>query len=64
VIVELEEPPLMQIVILCEAGSAAPKEHLSIAIIVYLHLIWRSLTKLFLKDGFAKLLPIHKLDKL
>jgi hypothetical protein len=64
VIVELQEPPLMQIIILCEAGPASLEEHLAIAIIVYLHLIWRSLTRLFLKDAFAKLLPIHKLGKL
>jgi hypothetical protein len=42
VVVEQQEPPLMQIIIFCKTGPSAPEEHLSIAIIVYLHLIWRS----------------------
>jgi hypothetical protein len=64
VVVEQQEPPLMQIVIFCKMGLAIPEEHISIAIIVYLHLIWRSFTRLFSEDGFAKLLPIHEFSKL
>jgi hypothetical protein len=44
VVIEQQEPPLMQIVIFYKTGLAAPEEHLSIAIIVHLHLIWRSFT--------------------
>jgi hypothetical protein len=64
VVVEQQEPSLMQIVIFCKTGPPAPEEHLSIAIIVYLHLIWRSFTGLFSKDGFTKILPIHEFSKL
>jgi hypothetical protein len=63
VVVEQQEPPLMQIIIFYKMGLAAPEEHVSIAIIVYLHLIWRSFTRLFSKDGFTKLLAIHKFGK-
>jgi hypothetical protein len=59
VVIEQQEQPLMQIVIFYKTGPAAHEEHLSIAIIVYLHLIWRSFTLLFSKDGFMKLLAIH-----
>jgi hypothetical protein len=44
VVIEQQEPPLMQIVIFCKTGLAAPEVHLSIAIIVYLHFIWRTFT--------------------
>jgi hypothetical protein len=44
VVIEQQEPPLMQIVIFYKTGPAAPEEHLSIAIIVYLQFIWRTFT--------------------
>jgi hypothetical protein len=34
----------MQIIVFSKTGPAAPEEHLSIAIIIHLHLIWRSFT--------------------
>jgi hypothetical protein len=64
VIVEQQEPPLIQIVILCKMGPATPEEHLSITVIVYLHHIWRSFTRLFSKGGLTKLLPIREFSEL
>jgi hypothetical protein len=62
-VIEQQKPPLMQIIILGEARPAALEEHLSIAIIIHLHLVWRTSTLHFSEDGFAKLLAIHKLSK-
>jgi hypothetical protein len=63
VVIEQQEPPLMQIVIFCKARPAALEEHLSVAIIVHIHLIWRSFSSYFWEDGFTKLLAIHEFDK-
>jgi hypothetical protein len=64
VIVEQQEEALIQIVIFCKMGPATPKVHLPIAIIVYLHLIWRFFTRFFSKDGLTELSPIHEFSKL
>jgi hypothetical protein len=50
--------------IFCKLGLAAPEEHLTTAVIVYLHLVWSSSTRLFTEDGFTELAPVHELDKL
>jgi hypothetical protein len=62
-VIEQQKPPLMQILMLSEASPATPEEHLPIAIIIHLHLVWRTSTWHFSKDGFVKLLTIHKLGK-
>jgi hypothetical protein len=54
----------MQIMILYKMGPAAPEVHLTIAVIVYLHLVWSSSTRFFSEDGFTELAPIHEFSKL
>jgi hypothetical protein len=44
VVIKQQKPPLMQVIIFRKARLAASEEHLSIAIVVHLHLIWRSFT--------------------
>jgi hypothetical protein len=58
VVVEDHEETLMQIMILCKLGPAAT------TVIVHLHFIWSSSSKLFAQDGFTKLAPVHKLSEL
>jgi hypothetical protein len=44
VVIEQQKPTLMQIIVLGKARLAAPEEHLPIAIILHLHLVWRTFT--------------------
>jgi hypothetical protein len=62
-VVEEYEEPLMQLVVLCKLGPSAPKVHLATPIIVHLHLIWCSTSRLFMEDRFMKLAPIHELGE-
>jgi hypothetical protein len=39
-VVEEHKKALMQVMIFCKLGPAAPEVHLTAAIIVYLHLVW------------------------
>jgi hypothetical protein len=55
---------LMQVMILYKMGLAAPEVHLTVDIIVYLHLVWSSSTRFFSEDGFTELAPVHELSKL
>jgi hypothetical protein len=63
VVVEEHEKPLMQIMVLRKLGPAAPEIHLTTAIVVHFNLIWSSSSRLFAKDSFTKLAPIHELGK-
>jgi hypothetical protein len=63
-VVEEHKKALMQVMILCKLGPAAPEVHLTLAIIVYLHLVWRSSTRFFSEDGFTELALVHELSKL
>jgi hypothetical protein len=62
-VVEEHEEPLMQFVVLCKLGPSAPKVHLAAPIIVHLHLIWSSASRLFAENCFTKLTPIHELGE-
>jgi hypothetical protein len=62
-IIEEHEEPLMQFVVLCKLGPAAPEVHLTMTIIVHLHFIWSSSSRLLADDSFTKLAPIHELGK-
>jgi hypothetical protein len=62
-IVEEHEEPLMQLMVLCKLGPAAPEVHLTALIIVHLHFIWSSSSRLFVEDRFTKLAPILELGK-
>jgi hypothetical protein len=55
---------LMQLVVLCKLGPSTPEVHLVAPIIVHLHLIWCSASRLFAEDHFVKLTPIHELGEL
>jgi hypothetical protein len=63
-IVKQHKKALMQIMILCKTGPAAPEVHLTIVVMVNLHLVWRSSTRFFLKDGLTELAPVHEFSKL
>jgi hypothetical protein len=62
-IVEEHEEPLMQLVVLCKLGPAAPEAHLTTPIVVHLHFIWSSSSRLFVEDSLSKLAPVHELSK-
>jgi hypothetical protein len=63
-VIEEHKKALMQVMILCKQGPAAPEEHLTTVVIVYLHLVWSSSTRFFMEDGFTELAPVHELSKL
>jgi hypothetical protein len=63
-VIDEHKKALMQVMILYKMGLAAPEEHLTTAVVVYLHLVWSSSTRFFTEDGFTKLTPIHELSKL
>jgi hypothetical protein len=63
-VVEEHEEALMQLVVLCKLRPSAPKVHLAAPIIVHLHLVWCSASRLFVEDRFMKLAPIHELGEL
>jgi hypothetical protein len=62
--IEEHKKALMQVMILCKLGPPAPEEHLATAVIIYLHLVWSSSTRFFVKDGFTELVPVPELSKL
>jgi hypothetical protein len=63
-VVKEHEEPLMQLVVLCKLGPSAPEVHLATPIIVHLHFIWSSASRMFVEDSFPKLAPIHELGEL
>jgi hypothetical protein len=62
-IVKEHEEPLMQLVVICKLGPSAPEVHLTVPIIVHLHFIWSSSSRLFAEDRFSELAPVHELGK-
>jgi hypothetical protein len=63
-VIEEHKKALMQVMILCKLGPAAPEEHLAMTVIIYFYLIWSASTRFFMKDGFTELAPVHELSKL
>jgi hypothetical protein len=63
VVVEDHEKPLVEVMIFRKLGSATPEVHLAASIIPYLHFIGSSSSKMFMKNCFTKLPPIHELGK-
>jgi hypothetical protein len=63
VVVKKHEKPLMQVMVLHKLEPFAPKVHLAAPIIVHLHLIWSSASRLFTENCFMKLTPIHELGE-
>jgi hypothetical protein len=62
-VVEEHEKTLMQLMVLCKLGPAAPKAHLSTAIVVHIHFIQSSSSRFFMDDSLSKLAPVYELSK-
>jgi hypothetical protein len=63
VVVEEHEKPLVEVMIFHKLGPATPEVHLATSIIPHLHFIRSSSPRLFAKDCFTKLTPIHELGE-
>jgi hypothetical protein len=62
VVIEDHEKPLVEVMIFHKLGPDTPEVHLAASIIPYLHFIGSS-SRMFAKNCFTKLLPIHELGK-
>jgi hypothetical protein len=62
-VVKEHENTLMQLMVLCKLGPAAPEVPLNTAIVVHLHFIWSSSSRFFTEDSLSKLVPIYELSK-
>jgi hypothetical protein len=63
-VVEDHEETLMQFMILCKLGPAAPEVHLATTVVVHLHFIWSSSSRFFMENSFTELAPVHEFSKL
>jgi hypothetical protein len=63
VVVEEHEKPLVEVMIFYKLGLAAPEIHLAASSIVHLQFIGSSSPRLFAKNCFTKLTPIHELGE-
>jgi hypothetical protein len=63
VVVEDHEKPLVEVMIFRKLGPTTPEVHLTASIVPYLHFIGSSSSRIFTKNCFTKLSPIHELDK-
>jgi hypothetical protein len=63
VVVEEHEKPLVEVMIFRKLGTATPEVHLAASIIPHLHFIGSSSPKMFAKNCFTKLTPIHELGE-
>jgi hypothetical protein len=55
---------LVEVVVFCKLRPATLEVHLTVPVIPDLHLIGSSSPRLFMKNCFLKLSPIHELGKL
>jgi hypothetical protein len=62
-VVEDHEEPLVKVMIFCKLGPATPEVHLAVSIVPYFHFIGSSSSRMFPKNCFTKLPPIHELGK-
>jgi hypothetical protein len=62
-VVEDHEKPLVEVMIFRKLGPATPEVHLAASIVPYLHFIGSSSSRMFAKNCFMKLPPIHELGK-
>jgi hypothetical protein len=62
-VVKEHEKTLVQLMVLRKLGPTAPEVHLTAAIIVHLHFIWRSSSRFFAEDSLTKLAPVHEPSK-
>jgi hypothetical protein len=63
VVVKDHEKPLVEVMIFRKLGPSTPKVHLTASIVPYLHFIGSSSSRMFMKNCFTKLSPIHELGK-
>jgi hypothetical protein len=63
VVVEDHEEPLVEVMIFCKHGPATPEVHLAVSIVPYLHLLGSSSSRMFTKNCFTQLPPIHEIGK-
>jgi hypothetical protein len=63
-IVKDHEETLMEVMVFCKLRPAALEVHLAIPVIPDLHFIRSSSPKVFMKNHFSQLSPIHELSKL
>jgi hypothetical protein len=62
-IVEDHEETLMEVMVFCKLRPAALEVHLAVPVIPYLHFIGSSSPRVFTKNRFSQLSPIHELGK-
>jgi hypothetical protein len=63
VVVEDHEKPLVEVMIFRKLGPATPEVHLAASIVPCLHFLGSSSSRIFAKNCFTKLPPIHELGK-
>jgi hypothetical protein len=63
VVVKEHENPLVKVMIFRKLGPATPEIHLTASIIPHLHFIRSSSPRMFAKNCFTKLTPIHELGE-
>jgi hypothetical protein len=63
VVVEDHEKPLVEVTIFRKLGPSTPEVHLTASIVPYLHFIGSPSSRMFAKNCFTQLPPIHELGK-
>jgi hypothetical protein len=63
-VVEDHEETLMEVMVFCKLRLAAFEVHLAVPVIPGLHFIGSSSPRVFTKNCFSQLSPIHELGKL
>jgi hypothetical protein len=64
VVVEDHEETLMEVMVFCKLRLATLEVHFAVSIIPDLHFIGSSSSRVFMKNCFPQLPPIHELGKL
>jgi hypothetical protein len=63
-VVKDHEETLMEVIVFCKLRPAALEVHLAVSVIPDLHFIGSSSPRVFTKNCFSQLSPIHELGKL
>jgi hypothetical protein len=64
VVVEDHEETLMEVMVFCKLRPATLEVHLAVSIVLDLHFVGGSSSRVFAKNCFPQLPPIHELSKL
>jgi hypothetical protein len=56
-VIEDHEKPLMDFVVFCKMGPAAPEVHLAVSVVPHLYLVGSSSSRVFAKECFTKFRP-------